>query len=252
MISPKQVNSEFFGDLRRGQLLEDLFSYIPEVFYFVKDRESRFMTASIGFAKILGENSVEALIGKTDYDYSVDFLAEAFIADDQRVMSTGVTLSNKIELVPSGYSLDWLSTTKSPLYNDDGEVIGLAGISHIIKDSDNLYGDHPEMRKIIDFIRSNFRNKITNADLAEAAGISLSSLERLFRATFGVTPLMYLRKTRLNAACRNLRKDELNLSEIAEYCGFNDQTSMTRAFRQELKITPLKYRNRFSEEYVEQ
>ena len=247
MPKAQQLAQNFHGHLRRGQLLEELFTAIPEVFYFVKDLESRFMGASPSFARMLGESSVEELLGKTDYDYSVDFLAEAFIEDDKRVMATGQTMANKIELVPSGLSLDWQSTTKTPLYNDANEIIGLAGISHIIKDSDDLYQNHPEMWKIIVFIRENFRRKISNSDLADAAEISVSSLERLFRATFGVTPLMYLRKTRLNAACRNLRKGELSLSEIATFCGFNDQTSMTRAFRQDLKITPLKYRQRFSE-----
>jgi transcriptional regulator GlxA family with amidase domain len=58
---------------------------------------------------------------------------------------------------------------------------------------------------------------------------------------------MYLRKTRLNAACKILRSTKVGLCEIPVQCGFNDQTSMTRAFRQELKITPLKYRRSFSE-----
>ena len=42
-------------------------------------------------------------------------------------------------------------------------------------------------------------------------------------------------------------KPLLVLAEIAVQCGFNDQTNMTRAFRQELNITPLKYRRSFSE-----
>jgi transcriptional regulator GlxA family with amidase domain len=56
-----------------------------------------------------------------------------------------------------------------------------------------------------------------------------------------------LRRTRLNAACKMLRETSAELAEVAVQCGFNDQTSMTRAFRQELKITPLKYRRSFSD-----
>ena len=58
---------------------------------------------------------------------------------------------------------------------------------------------------------------------------------------------MYLRRTRLNAACKLLRETKNELSQIAVDCGFNDQTNMTRAFRLELKITPLRYRRRFSD-----
>ena len=188
------------------------------------------------------------MIGKTDYDYSPDFLAEAFRKDDRHVMETGQSILNRIELVPStDGSLDWLSTTKVPLYDRCGVAIGLAGVSRRIRDTDAVYADHPEMHRIVDFVRTHYREKVSVADMARVGGISVSSQERRFKNTFGLTPLMYLRKTRLNAACRMLRETEASLADIAVQCGFNDQTNMTRAFRLELKITPLKYRRRFSD-----
>lgn len=237
----------FFSSLAQGQLMDELFDSVPGAYFFVKDRESRFMGGSRSFAETMGEAGIETMIGKTDYDYSPDFLADAFRKDDEQVMSTGKPISNQIELVPaSDGSLDWLCTSKIPLRDDEGEVIGLAGVSRIISDTDAVYADHPEMRLIVDFVRNNYREKLTVADMARVGGISVSSQERLFHKTFGLTPLMYLRKTRLNAACKLLRDSDLGLSDIAVQCGFNDQTNMTRAFRLELKITPLRYRRRFS------
>ncbi|MEX0321317.1 MAG: helix-turn-helix domain-containing protein [Puniceicoccaceae bacterium] len=238
----------FFSSLRPGQLLEDLFNAIPEAHYFVKDRESRFMSANEHFAFMLGESSVNDIIGKTDFDYSAGFLAEAFVADDRKVMETGIPILNKVELVPNESSLDWLKTSKTPLYGNNGGIIGLAGITCSISDSESLYHDHPEMLKIVNYVRRQFRNRITISDMAEAASISASTVERLFRRTFGITPFMFLLRTRLNAACEMLRLDSESLSEIAQVCGFNDQTSMTRAFRTELKITPLRYRHWYRDE----
>jgi AraC-like DNA-binding protein len=239
---------EFFASLRSGQLLESLFDNIPGAYYFVKNRHSYFMGGSRDFANALGEASMEALLGKTDYDYSPDFLASAFYADDQSVMETGESIQNKIELVPSADgSLDWLSTTKIPLYDNAGIIVGLAGVTRLIQDSDAVYADHPEMHEIVDFVRANYREKLSVAQMAKVGNISVSSQKRLFRKTFGLTPLMYLRKTRLNAACKLLRDTDRGLSGIAVECGFNDQTNMTRAFRLELKITPLRYRRRFSD-----
>lgn len=241
----------FMESLAPGQLMESLFDLVPGVFYFVKDRESRFMACSQSFAETLGENKPQALIGKTDYDYSPDFLADSFYADDQKVMSSGTPVYNKVELVPAADgSLDWLSTSKIPLYNAEKIVVGLAGVARIIQDTDEVYVEHPEMHTIVNFVRARYRDKISVAQMAEVGGISVSSQERLFRKTFELTPLMYLRKTRLNAACKLLRDTETELSEIAVLCGFNDQTNMTRAFRLELKITPLRYRRRFSENGV--
>ena len=240
--------SDFYNSLQPGQLLESLFDSVPGAYYFVKDRDSRFMAGSLSFAKTLGATSVEEILGKTDYDFSPDFLADAFYADDQHVVRTGQGIFNKIELVPSADgSLDWLCTTKVPLFNAKGATVGLAGVARVIRDHDAVYADHPEMHRIVNHVRQHYREKLSIADLAEVAGISVSSQERLFKKTFGLTPLMYLRKTRLNAACKLLRSTKVSLSEIPVQCGFNDQTSMTRAFRQELKITPLKYRRSFSE-----
>ncbi len=238
----------FLSSLRPGQLFESLFDNVPGAYFFVKDRESRFMGGSRSFAQTLGEVSIDGMIGKTDYDYSPDFLADGFYAADQRVIRTGQAVSNQIELVPSADgSLDWLCTTKVPLFDNDGAVIGLAGVARIIRDSDAVYADHPEMRRIVDFVRAHYREKLSVSDLAKVGGISVSSQERLFKKTFELTPLMYLRRTRLNAACKMLRETSAELAEIAVQCGFNDQTNMTRAFRQELKITPLKYRRSFSD-----
>ena len=241
------MQSDFLSSLRSGQLLEALFDNLPGAYYFVKDRESRFMGGSQSFAQSLGESSIEVMLGKTDYDYSPDFLADAFFADDQRVMQTAEAIYNKIELVPSADgSLDWLFTTKIPLFNTQGEVVGLAGVARIIRDHEGVYAEHPEMHRIVNHVRQHYRDKLSIADLATIGGISVSSQERLFKKTFGLTPLMYLRRTRLNAACKLLRSSAVGLSDISVQCGFNDQTNMTRAFRQELKITPLKYRRKFS------
>lgn len=241
------VHETFYNSLASGPWVEELFDIVPGAYFFVKDRKSRFMGGSQDFAKTLGETRIEAMIGKTDYDYSPDFLADAFYRDDQRVMATGVPIFNQIELVPSADgSLDWLCTSKIPLKGVGGEVVGMAGVTRIISDSDAVYADNPEMRRIVDYVRAHYREKLSVADMARVGGISVSSQERLFRKTFGLTPLMYLRKTRLNAACKLLRDTGVGLSDIAVQCGFNDQTNMTRAFRLELKITPLRYRRGFS------
>ncbi len=247
-LTPQALQESFRQALRPGQLMESLFDCVPGAFFFVKDRASRFMAGGRSFAQTLGEDSIEGMIGKTDYDYSPDFLADGFYADDQRVMDTGQAIYNQIELVPSADgSLDWLCTTKVPLFDCDGAVLGLAGVARIIRDSDAVYAEHPEMHRIVEYVRAHYREKLSVGGMAKVGGISVSSQERLFKKTFELTPLMYLRRTRLNAACKMLRESSEELAAIAVQCGFNDQTNMTRAFRQELKITPLKYRRSFTE-----
>lgn len=226
-------------------MLEVLFDAVPDAHFFVKDPQSRFLAASRSFLRLVGVSDIEELIGRTDHDFSADFLADAFLADDRRVMESGCPIINQVELVPTGDSLDWLTTTKVPLYDAGGKIAGLAGITRLTRDSDVLYRDHPELRRIVDYIRKNFRRRIYAADLARAAGISVSSVERLFRKTFGMTPGRYRKWTMLNAACQALRDTDQPLGRVARDCGFGDQASMTRDFRGELNLTPRKCRMRF-------
>jgi len=235
----------FLSALRPGQMLEVLFDAVPDAHFFVKDPQSRFLAASRSFLRLVGVSDIEELIGRTDHDFSADFLADAFLADDRRVMESGCPIINQVELVPTGDSLDWLTTTKVPLYDAGGKIAGLAGITRLTRDSDVIYRDHPELRRIVDYIRKNFRRRIPAADLAKAAGISVSSVERLFRKAFGMTPRRYRKWTMLNAACQALRDTDHPLGRVARECGFGDQASMTRDFRGELNLTPRKCRIRF-------
>ncbi len=224
----------------------NLFNSIPGVYYFAKNVKGEFIDGSQSFAKLMGAPSVEDLKGKTDFDFSPDFLAKAFQKDDIKVFESGESIYDKVELVPStSGALDWLCTTKVPVIGDDGKVDGLLGVARLIQDSDTVYVNQPEMKVIVAYLRENFSDKVTMSEVAKVAGISVSKQERLFKKVFGITPLMYLHKIRLTAACARLRDTQDDLADIAVECGFNDQTNMTRAFRLELKITPLKYRKRF-------
>ena len=116
---------------------------------------------------------------------SVQILAD-FYTDDQQVMATGVAIRNKLELVPSADgSLDWLSTTKIPLFGNTGAVIGIAGVARLICDSDSVYAGHPEMHLIVAYVRQHYREKISVSDLAEIGGISVSCRSDYLRKPLG-------------------------------------------------------------------
>jgi hypothetical protein len=148
------------SSLGAGCEIASLFDEIPGVHFFMKDRESRFIDVSPSFARLMDQETKGALIGKTDYDFSPKFLADVFYEDDQRVMSTGKPIRSKVELVPlANGGLDWLCTSKTALRDEDGEIVGLAGITRIIRDSESVYADHPEMRKAVEYVRENFKKE---------------------------------------------------------------------------------------------
>jgi len=236
----------FFRELKPGQFLEALFEVLPNTRLFVKDRQGRFVAASEEFARQIGAGNVNELLGKTDHDFIPDFIANAFIKDDLSVLKTGIPIIQKVELVPTQNSLDWLTTSKVPIYGTNEKIVGLAGVIRQTEDSDEIYRENPVVHRIVELLGNNYSSKITVADMASHGGISASTVERLFRSTFGISPLKYLKKVRLHCACKMLRTTKKKLETISKECGFTDPTGMSRDFRIELKISPRSYRNSFS------
>ncbi|HLP09626.1 MAG TPA: PAS domain S-box protein [Opitutaceae bacterium] len=113
-------------------LLQALLQHLPEDIYF-KDRASRFLRVNISMARRLGQPSPAAMAGRTDFDIFSREHAQAAFADEQRIIATGEPLIDAIEQEtwPDGHST-WVSTTKLPLRDLAGGVIGTFGISRDI------------------------------------------------------------------------------------------------------------------------
>lgn len=113
-------------------LLETLLDYSPDYIYF-KDRESRFLRLSRALANYLGLDDPSAAVGKTDYDFFDAERAEQYRADEQQVMATGQPIIDKEERGSfANGRVTYVSTTKVPLRNGRGEIIGTFGISRDI------------------------------------------------------------------------------------------------------------------------
>jgi diguanylate cyclase (GGDEF)-like protein len=98
---------------------------------FFKDPESRFLLLSAGFAAALAPGqSLEDLIGKTDFDIFTRPHATAAFADEQQVLLTGQPIVDKVECETYYDRPDaWVSTTKLALLGDDGGIVGTWGYS---------------------------------------------------------------------------------------------------------------------------
>jgi PAS domain S-box-containing protein len=119
---------------RIHRLLQALLDIAPDRIYF-KDTNSRFLMLSRSLARRFNLDDPEDAVGKMDFDFQLPERAKEFYADEQRIMQTGEPLINKIEkqIAPNG-EVGWTSTNKVPLRDQDGKVIGLAGINRDITD----------------------------------------------------------------------------------------------------------------------
>jgi len=109
--------------------LRTLIDNLPYPVY-VKDTEGRFLAANRTLAYYMGASSPEALTGHTDLEYHPQALARLYLEDERRIIREGVGLYNKEETVKIA-GIDALrhwSTTKVPIKDATGQVIGLVGI----------------------------------------------------------------------------------------------------------------------------
>ena len=118
---------------RERDLLQTLLDTIPDQIYF-KDTHSRFIRVSQAVARTLGVTCPAEAIGKADGDFFALEDAQAFRADDMRVLSSRQPLRDRIERGTVNGVETWMSTTKAPLFDNTGNAIGLVGISRDITD----------------------------------------------------------------------------------------------------------------------
>jgi diguanylate cyclase (GGDEF)-like protein/PAS domain S-box-containing protein len=117
---------------RDGILLRTMIELIPALLY-AKDAQSRFIACNQILARSMGTTAAE-LIGKTDFDFFPREMAEGFFADEQAIIRTGQPLIDREELTMDRDSgtLRQLSTSKIPLHDSAGNVIGIVGIGRDI------------------------------------------------------------------------------------------------------------------------
>ena len=92
------------------------------------------------------------------------------------------------------------------------------------------------------YIRMNFDRPITASKVARAVGYNVDYLGRIYRQTYGCTLTEAIHRRRIQKAAEFLLNSNLNVSQIALNCGFNDPDYFRRIFKRYMKISPRDYR----------
>jgi two-component system, sensor histidine kinase and response regulator len=117
-----------------GDLLQVLLNNSPDRIYF-KDKSSRFLRISRAMAEFFKLENPDQAVGKWDFDFFTDEHASQAYADEQRILQNGQPLIGLVEkeTLPGG-GFRWVTTTKMPLHDRKGKVVGTFGISRDITD----------------------------------------------------------------------------------------------------------------------
>ena len=94
----------------------------------------------------------------------------------------------------------------------------------------------------IDYVDKNFGDKITVSMLADACHMSETHFRRMFLQYMNISPLTYINRIRIEAACRLLHSTNESIGDIAVKCGFITITALNRNFKEKVGMTPSQWR----------
>lgn len=228
------------GDFR--QILDAL-QRLPGSMFALKDMDSRYIYMSSALRHVIQVDSLNDVIGLTDFDLFPRMIAESFRQNDQLVFQHGQPLINEVHLTCFfNRAPGWSFSSKFPIHDVSGRVIGLVIINELYE---NVVGQQSELVKLlpaIDYVSKHFERRITAEELATACGISASHFMRIFKQDLKMTAQGFVEQVRMHHATELLKKGTLSITQIALDCGFYDHSAFVKRFKKFTGTTPLRYR----------
>lgn len=241
----------FLSQIDGAQVL-NLFHLMPEVSFFIKDRRGRFVVLNRRGCEFCGVASEAEALGKTDRDFFPRRRADEYMRDDRAVMKSGQPIINRVESAPeSEGSARLVMTSKIPLRDAAGKVIGLAGFSRPTEQVRERPETVERFAGVLKRLHASPSDQLTSRDLARLAGLSVSQFDRTFRQCFGTSPRQYLVRIRVEAACRLLAQTNKTIAAIAVETGFHDHAHFTRSFQKVMNAAPSAYRRQHQSPQLE-
>ncbi|EPK6163510.1 helix-turn-helix domain-containing protein [Providencia stuartii] len=224
-------------------LVMPLINTLPNVTFFVKDRNAKYLLANENLAKRCKMATTNDVIRKRAEDIFHHELGRSYSSQDYLVMQKKISVINKLELhLYKAGILGWCVTTKVPIFNTHNQVIGVAGISVDLQDVKSVSQKlNKQLGQVEQFISEHFDMPIKITTLADISGLSLSQLNRQFKAIFHITPQQYIQKKRLEHAIELLEED-YSITEISIKCAYADHSAFCRKFKEMTTMTPSQFK----------
>ncbi|MFZ6047358.1 helix-turn-helix domain-containing protein [Pseudomonas sp. CR3202] len=240
MVERKELLHWIEQDL---SLLEKLFDRMPDVMFFLKDTEGRYVAVNDTLVRLCGRHSKEEVVGLTA-DELFPITSSSIMAQDMSVIQTGKEIVDSLRLFRSadGHK-QWCLSSKFGIFDRDKKARGLVGISRILARPDEKHLGYKRLLEFSRLVQSNLDQPILISDIAEQVSLSMDTLQRLTREVYQLSPKQILMKARIDKACELLESTTTSITDIASECGYSDHSAFSRQFRAALHCTPQQYRS---------
>lgn len=223
--------------------LVQLFDQVPDSTFFVKDSHGRYLAVNASLVERHGLKQKSQAIGKRPCDICPGEFGRIPSQQDADVLRLGRPLLDHLEMHwYAPHQPGWCLTTKLPLRDAAGNIVGLIGISRDVRAPIKPQEIPGEVAAALNAFEKRLDEPTTPSSLAVSAGLTPARFARLLRRFFGLTPSQYIAKARIAAASTLLGETERTVADIGLACGFADHSSFTRAFRKVAGVSPTQFR----------
>ncbi|EMI46762.1 AraC family transcriptional regulator [Rhodopirellula sp. SWK7] len=222
---------------------EELFDHLTDSVFFIKNASGEYLVVNETLVQRSGVRDKGDVIGRTAEQLLQPPLGQRYTDQDQRVIETGRPLLAQLELhLYSSGIVGWCITTKLPLKNSSGKVVGLVGISQDLRLPNYETDEYSHIAAALEHAEKNLSSPPSVEKLASIAKMSRYQLDRRMRHIFGITTGQWLMKARIDLAENLLAETSHSIATIALESGYADQSAFTRQFRRATGLSPREYR----------
>ena len=241
MSTPLQF--DLFAQLAQPFTAEALFDCLSDVVFFIKNQTGQYVVVNQTMLKRCGLTSKTELLGRRPDEVFPSPLGSSYRDQDEAILRGGSPIVDQLELqlYPNGKA-GWCLTCKLPLTDADDQVVGLAGISRDLHVQHSPQDDYAHIADAVRHIQTHYDQPLKVRSLAAEAGMSEYQFEQRIRKIFRITPGQLIQKVRMDAAVHLLRQTNQSIAQIALSCGYSDQSSFSRQFKQTVGLSPAEYR----------
>ncbi|WP_299989138.1 GlxA family transcriptional regulator [uncultured Ruegeria sp.] len=165
----------------------------------------------------------------------IDVVQERFVIDRNRITCSGAL---------AAYDL-----ATALIFADHGPLLSME-VAHLLMNRGEPSSASPQMKskdglvnRVVTIMQRTLDDPLLIKDIARQLGCSQKKIEIRVQAELGITPQVLYRRLRLNLARKLAVETRQSVAEIADRCGYENSSAMTRAFRVQFGQTPTAYRN---------
>ena len=238
-----RLQTDFFHEVADTTQILHALEQLPGALFMIKNLDSRYIYMSRALREVLNLPHGQQVVGKTDFDLFPKIIAESYRQNDLLVFKHGKPLINEVHA--TGFfaaAPKWTFSSKYPLHNRAGKIIGLITINRPYSEVMGLDAELNRLLPAIEHVFRNYAETITIATLARLCSLSESQFMRVFRQSMKMTAQVFVEQVRMFHAIDAIKHSAHSIAHIAMDNGFYDHSAFVKRFKKFTGTTPLNYR----------